>query len=221
MTPLLSRATRAAPFAAIAAPLICAALACSPKDRSGLPEGVAGNSPSFPVLPAASASAEAGADGSVLPQPTDAGDAGSPEAAPIDAGPCLAGATWSMDGAFGGALALRGTVTVPAPLPVGRTVVLTVAQIVGTVSDAHTQSFTTTSASDRSTYRIGGLARGAYRIRVQADANGNGAVNDPGDYDGYYDGTAAGPILNAVDAKTVTLATDCVDKLDFGAGVKP
>lgn len=187
---------------------------CAPKDRSGLPEAVPGTAPAIPVSP--------GSDGGDLDGATDApstdAEAGLPDASVPDAGECLSGATLAMDAAFGGGLAVRGTLTVPAPLPAGRTLILSVSVSSG---ETRTQTFYVAAVTDRFTFRVGGLAAGSYVVRVQADVGGNGAINDPGDYDGYYDGTASGPILLRADAKVFTLTTQCVDKLDFGAGVKP
>jgi len=194
--------------------------ACGPKDRTGLPDAVPGATPAAPVVVSQEAGAADATTDGVAPQP-DAGDAASDAATATDAdaGACLPGATLSMDAAFAGALAVRGTLTLPAPLPAGRTLVLSVGLASG--SDTRSMTFVTATATDRFTFRIGGLASGSYVVRAQADAGGNGAVNDAGDYDGYYDGTAAGPILLRADAKLVTLAAACVDNLAFGAGVKP
>ena len=197
-----------------------ASAACGPKDRSGLPDAVPGSNPVSPVVASRDGGASDATPDGIAPQP-DAGDAApdAGDAAPdADAGACLAGATLSMDGAFAGALAVRGTLTLPAPLPAGRTLVLSVGQASG---DTHTATFVTATTTDRFTFRIGGLAAGSYVVRAQADAGGNGVVNDAGDYDGYYDGSAAGPILVRADAKVVVLSAACVDNLSFGAGVKP
>ncbi len=132
---------------------------------------------------------------------------------------CLPGATFAFDGGFGGTLAVRGTFSLPATLQAARIIVVSVASAAG--GESRDQSFAATAASDRFSYRIGGLVKGSYVIRVRADANGNGVVNDSGDYDGYYDGSSVGPIQTRADAKVVTLDATCIDALNFGAGIKP
>lgn len=159
--------------------------------------------------------------------PTNTPDGGANDAtAPAtDAGPvtdgggtCLPTATFSLDGAYGGVLAVRGTLTFPAPLPQGRAVTVSFQAEVG--GEIRQQTYSTLAISDRFTYRVGGLIPGRYILRVQADATNNGSVTDSGDYDGYFNGTSAGPLLLRADAVAVEVKDVCRDNLDFGAGVK-
>ncbi|HQY63416.1 MAG TPA: hypothetical protein PK141_18580 [Polyangiaceae bacterium] len=199
--------------------VVLGSAACGPKDRAGLPEAVPGSSSAIPVAtPRDAEASDATVDG-VAPQPDAASDAPADTArdADADAGTCLPGGTLAMDAAFGGSLAVRGTVTLPAPLPSGRTFVLSIGLQSG---DTRTQTFFTATATDRFTFRIAGLAAGLYVVRAQVDVGGNGSVSDPGDYDGYYDGTAVGPIQVRADAKPVFLVGACLDNVNFGPGVK-
>ncbi len=194
---------------AIAVAIAVAVAACSSGPRD-LPSGVVNVTPS---------------PGVGIPRAPDAGSSEGGTVVPtIDAGQeagvsCLPQANFSLDGAYGGTLAMRGTISFPAPLPAQRVVVVSVVAQVG--GDVRFQAFATAAASDRYTFRVGGLVTGKYILRVQADALGNGTAIDPGDYDGYFNGSAAGPILVRADAVPVDLKTDCLDKVDFGAGVKP
>jgi hypothetical protein len=185
--------------------VVLALAACSSEDKV-LPSAVVG--PGQPALGGGSKGA-------------DAGDGGADADATVDApsGPCLPESSFGLDGAFGGILAIRGTVTFPAPLPAQRRVEISIVSTAG--GNVRSQSFAAAAISDRFTYRIGGLTVGKYVLRVQADATGNGVVNDPGDYDGYFDGSATGPILNRADAAFVDIVGACVDGINFGAGVKP
>ena len=190
----------------VSALVLFAAVACSSNERD-LPAAVV--TPIPPTLGGGTPAKDGGAlDGAT------ASDA-SQEAGVS----CLPQAGFSLDGAFGGNLAVRGTITFPAPLPAQRLVVVSIVAAVG--GDPREQAFAANATSDRFTYRIGGLITSKYIVRVQADAGGNGAVNDPGDYDGYFNGTASGPIRTRSDAVAVDVKNECVDKVDFGAGVKP
>ncbi len=177
-----------------------------------------------PTPPPVSAPPPERSFGASNPRPDGGQDSGSDAATPrdaatpLDAGGCLPGTVGlGMDGAFGGTLAVAGTVTFPVPLEPGSVLVLSIAASAGT---PRAQTFAMAALGDRVTYRIGGLVSGSYVIRVQADATRNGLVNDTGDYDGYYDGSATGPLLTRADARTVVLQTTCIDRLDFGVGVK-
>lgn len=187
--------------------VVLAFAACSSDDKA-IPSAVVG-----PGQPAVGGGSTSGGDSG-----TDGGaDADAATDAPL--GPCLPESSFGLDGAFGGVLAIRGTVSFPAPLPAQRRVEISVVSTAG--GNVRSQSFAAAAVSDRFTYRVGGLTVGKYVLRVQADATGNGVVNDPGDYDGYFDGTATGPILNRADAAFVDVVGACVDGINFGAGVKP
>ncbi len=197
--------------------VLCGALAaCSSDDKTPPPSAVSGGTINGGGVGAGGGGTS---DASTADSSTTV-DSGTTTDAGTDAGAsCLPGATFALDGGFGGTLAVRGTFNLPATLQAARIVVVSVASAAG--GESHDQSFAATAASDRFSYRIGGLVKGSYVIRVRADANGNGLVTDSGDYDGYYDGSAVAPILTRADAKVVTLDTTCLDALNFGAGIRP
>ncbi len=189
----------------VSALVLCSAAACSSNERD-IPSAI--TTPIPPTLGGGTSTKDAGAT-----------DGGTTSDASQEAGvSCLPQASFSLDGAFGGNLAIRGTITFPAPLPAQRLVVVSIVAAVG--GDPRQQAFAAGATSDRFTYRIGSLISSKYIVRIQADAGGNGAVNDPGDYDGYFNGTASGPILTRADAIAVDVKSDCLDLVDFGAGVK-
>lgn len=192
-------------FGALFAVLFAAACTQEEKD---IPTAVGGRPSPNPIGNVAADSSTG--DGGTSDATSDDGSA--------DGGACLANATFAFDSAYGGNFAIRGRVTFPASLPTGRVVNLSIQAAVG--GEAKQQSFATTGITDSATFRIGGLLPAGYVLRVQADANGNGAVGDPGDYDGYYDGTASGPILVRADAVAITVKDACLDNVDFGAGIK-
>lgn len=196
--------------------VVCGALAaCSSDDKTPPPSAVSGGTINGGGVGAGGGgTSDASTDSSTGVDSSTTADAG-PEAGTS----CLPGATFALDGGFGGTLAVRGTFNLPATLQAARIVVVSVASAAG--GESHDQSFAATAPSDRFSYRIGGLVKGSYVIRVRADSNGNGLVTDSGDYDGYYDGSSVAPILTRADAKLVTLDATCLDAINFGAGIKP
>lgn len=191
--------------------VVALAVACSPSERDVPTAVTVPNTGSGTVTSVVDGGGEGGADGgAVKPEADAAADAGTA---------CLPQASFSLDGGFGGTYAIRGTISFPAILPAQRVVLVSIVASVG--NDVHQQAFATAAASDRFTYRIGGLTTNKYIVRIQADAGGNGTVTETGDYDGYYDGTSAGPILVRANATPVDVKGACLDLVDFGAGVKP
>jgi len=187
--------------------LACVFVAGCSSDERNIPAAVVG--PPAPAPVGGSVTPDAGAaDAST---DIDGGDGGG--------GGCLANAAFAQDSAYGGTLAIRGRITFPAGLPAGRSVAVSIQAAVG--GEVKQQGFATLAQSESYTYRIGGLIPGRYILRVQADATNNGSVADVGDFDGYYNGTASGPILLRADAVAVEVKDQCLDNIDFGAGIKP
>jgi hypothetical protein len=114
---------------------------------------------------------------------------------------------------------LQGSVQVPPTVTAGQPVQLTVVRTSGGGSFAGPAGRTTGAAA--MTYRVQGLAAGAYRVRLRADQNGNGQLDDVGDLDGWYDGGVDAPIASLAAAATVVLDGGCVTGVDFGAGARP
>lgn len=79
-----------------------------------------------------------------------------------------------------------------------------------------------TPGGETFSYEIRNVKNGTYKIRIRVDGSGDGlSLADPGDFDGYYDGTVDQPILESADASEVTVTDGDVGGIDFGLGVNP
>jgi len=86
---------------------------------------------------------------------------------------------------------------------------------------AETFPLIATAPLGRVSYRVRGLLPNSYVVRGQGDLSGTAIVGETGDLDGYYNGSAAGPILLRADATSVKLDVDCVGNVNFGIGIRP
>jgi hypothetical protein len=150
------------------------------------------------------------------------GGAGADAAADAesDGGQCLPG-TYELDvaSAQGGALSIAGTIDLAQVVAVGKRFELSI----GTQNTAAAETFALIAASPlgKVNYRVRGLQAGSYIVRGQGDLSGSDIVGETGDLDGYYNGSASGPILLRADATAARLDADCVGNVNFGIGVRP
>jgi hypothetical protein len=84
-------------------------------------------------------------------------------------------------------------------------------QIVGT--------FKTRPGATTVTFRLSDVPDGTYRLRFRVDETGNGRFGDPGDIEGYFDGTSSRPLLSHLLARTIRVEGTCVTGADFGVGL--
>ena len=67
-------------------------------------------------------------------------------------------------------------------------------------------------------YLITDLPAGTYSVRLRLDVTGNEMYGDPGDLEGWFEGTTDTPIFEAVDADERELADEEAIILNFGVG---
>jgi hypothetical protein len=115
-----------------------------------------------------------------------------------------------------------GTISLPANVTAGSYTQLvfdkagpgfTASQIAG--------SFMTQAGATDVKYRLRKLPDGNYYLRFRVDQTGNMMFGDPGDFEGYYNGSVAMPIASKADAPLVTVNAQCRINADFGVGSLP
>jgi hypothetical protein len=169
-----------------------------------------------PVVSSSSSSGVVGSSGGVGDGgQTDASDGGG------DGGlGCLPG-TYDLDlvANAGGQRALAGKVVFPHQVEANRNGILTIETDTSTLNQP--LPFKTKKIADTMVYRVSGLTPAKYIVRVQIDQAQTSSVDESGDLDGFFGGSASAPVLVRQDAQTVDLNTDCKGSVDFGIGVKP
>jgi len=196
-----------ATLAVLAALPLALVAACSSTEDRPAAIGASGGTPI-----GGNTSSGGGGDGGAS---ADGGDSGA-----TDGGACLPG-TYDVDlvANGGGARGVAGKIVLPNVVDANRNGVLTIATDTSTLSQP--LPFKTTKSLATLTYRISGLNPGKYVLRVQIDQVQTSAVDEIGDIDGFYGGSASAPVLTRQDALTFDLTNDCKAGADFGAGIKP
>ena len=137
-----------------------------------------------------------------------------------DGGECLPG-TFDLDVTSnqGGPISIAGSVDLAQVVAIGKRFELAV----GSQNSGAAEAFTliATAPLGKVAYRVRGLLAGSYVVRAQGDLGGTEVVGETGDLDGYYNGSAAGPILLRADATAGQLDDDCVGSVNFGIGSRP
>lgn len=132
---------------------------------------------------------------------------GSPST-PDDSGDCDTSADIVMRGSDGllgpGSYQITGSVTLATAAASGTYVQLSVDR---TSLNASSELTSSSLAGVRSvvTYVVCNLPAGDYLVRLRTDRNGNLSYADPGDEDGYFNGTHLSPIQTSGAAAQVTI----------------
>lgn len=127
---------------------------------------------------------------------------------------------YDASGFLGGKLSISGTVTLPKAASGGGG-----AQIGYVAEDAGGQPLGSYAASagkvsgTQAKYRLTGLVSGSYRVTIRIDADGDNQLRQPGDFEGYYDGTVAAPIMDVNNAHAIDVGSSSVTGADFGLGI--
>ncbi len=166
-------------------------------------------------------------DATTTPTPTDSGTTdtgtGTPDTATSanDTGTTAPPATdISFDADFigdNGPYFITGTITLPAGAASGRRIQF---EVISTKGGNQVGPAGMTTAGSTLTYKVTGLAAGAYKIGIRVDQTNNGMVNDSGDYIGFARGTVASPKTTSAAADPIDVAAP-VSGVDFGIGVVP
>lgn len=130
------------------------------------------------------------------------------------------GAPYEMVGVdhdFGGDLTISGTITFPGS---GSHYVRL--QVFEATRPDDNIARSTVISGDGFLYELSGLEPGgSYKVYACVNREGSPNFGDPGDAEGYYDGTEAAPIFAFDDAPAITLGTESLSGLDFGLGILP
>jgi len=127
---------------------------------------------------------------------------------------------WMLDSP--GNSGIAGTISLPANVAAGHATQLvidkagpgfTATQIAGT--------FMTQAGVTEVKYRLSKLPDGNYYIRFRVDQTGNMMFGDPGDFEGYPNGSVAMPIASKADARVFHVVEQCRINADFGVGALP
>ncbi len=123
-------------------------------------------------------------------------------------------------GFLGGKLGISGTVTLPkAPSGGGGTQIGYVAEDTSGQPLGSGAAYAGKVSGTQATYRLTGLVSGSYRVEIRVDADGDGQVGQPDDFEGYYDGTVAAPIMDFNNAHAINVGSSSVEGADFGIGI--
>lgn len=117
---------------------------------------------------------------------------------------------------------VSGVVTLPTSVPAGTLVGIQFNYTTDTY-ESTSQAFQLAAGGSTISYRITGIAANAtdMHVEVYGDANGDGHASDPGDFDGYYGGTATAPVFDDGTAKAVVFAGACTPSINFALGTRP
>ncbi len=127
-----------------------------------------------------------------------------------------------LESGFGEAtLQFTGTVSFPETIAGGKLgqLVLTQGRPFRLATGNELKGFALSSTTRTLTYAIRHLDPGMYAIFLGFDTTGDGKIG-PGDLVGYYDGSAASPIVDPAAAKLIDLSAS-TGGIDFALGVAP
>jgi hypothetical protein len=123
---------------------------------------------------------------------------------------------------FKGTLTLSGTITLPPGSGAGKSIQLTASGGGADITQKGSQvGLAGTTPGDSVPYTITGLVAGKYSVRARVDMDGNGALADDVDLDGFTGGTVDAPVRDISKAQQVDVGPSGATGVNFGVGKAP